>query len=121
MLCVSLVGTSLDKHLTSSSSSSLGIIQASLVLLLLRSSVDFVFLLLTRHNTSKLDSALVRSSVLASEAVKYGFFDFHLLFIISSQISLYLGDLADYNLNPSYFFKISCLIRCAFFSFLRIR
>ncbi|MBR4160528.1 MAG: hypothetical protein IKT87_02465 [Bacteroidaceae bacterium] len=31
-------------------------------------SVDFVFLLLARQNTSKLDSALARSSVLACEA-----------------------------------------------------
>ena len=36
-------------------------------------------------------------SVLACEAVKYGFFDFYLFFIISRQISLFLGDLADYN------------------------
>lgn len=40
-------------------------------------SVDFVFLLLARQNTSKLDFALTRSSVLACEAVKYGFFYFH--------------------------------------------
>ena len=43
-------------------------------------SVDLVFLLLARHNTSKLDSALSRSSVLACEAIKYSFFDFHLFF-----------------------------------------
>jgi hypothetical protein len=39
--------------------------------------VDFVFLLLARHNTSKLDSALARSSVLMCKAVEYGFFNFH--------------------------------------------
>ena len=41
------------------------------------SAVDFVFLLLARQNTSELDCALARSSVLACEAVEYGFFYFH--------------------------------------------
>ena len=41
------------------------------------SAVDFVFLLLAWQNTSKLDCALARSSVLACEAVEYGFFYFH--------------------------------------------
>ena len=45
-----------------------------------QASVDFVFLLLAQQNTSKLNSALARSSVLACEAIKYSFFDFHLFF-----------------------------------------
>lgn len=45
------------------------------------------------------------SSVLTCEAIKYSFFDFHLFFIISSQISLYLGDLADYNYKSILFFQ----------------
>ena len=44
-------------------------------------------------------------SVLTCEAIKYSFFDFHLFFIISSQISLYLGDLADYNHKSILFFQ----------------
>ena len=40
-------------------------------------AIDFVLLLLARQNTSKLDSALARSSVLPCEAIKYGFFYSH--------------------------------------------
>ena len=54
------------------------------------SSVDFVFLLLSRQNTSKLDSALAHLSVLACEAVKYGFFDFHKLMVVLSYRARFL-------------------------------